>query len=187
MRFWISTSLILLLSLNGKGQKFKSLEAALLNPEEVIHLELRKDKLTKVPESIKQFKNLEILDLGKNKLDSIPSFILELKNLKELNISKNNFSRIPRILGQMDSLKILKMANNPVLQIPFYISEFPTLQILDLWSTQLEMIHPSILKNKSIIKLDIRVTFLRTKDVEWLELARPDMEVLSSYGCDCDN
>lgn len=187
MRFWISTSLILALSINCLGQKFKSLEKALANPEKVIHLELRKDKLTSIPISIQQFQNLEILDLGKNKLDSIPAFILGLKSLKELNISNNQFTSIPRILSKMEKLKTLKIASNPVFKVPNYITEFATLKYLDLWNCQLEVIDPAIKQNKSIVKLDVRATFLRTRDLEWLEKARPDMEILSSYGCDCDD
>ena len=78
------------------------------------------------------------------------------------------------------------MAKNPLTKIPHYIIDFKSLEYLDLWSSQLDEIDPSIKRLKSLKKLDIRATYLSTRDVLWLETARPDLELLSTYGCDCD-
>ena len=50
---------------------FTSLETALLQPENVYHLRLRKKRLDSLPKEIYQLQNLRILDLSKNKLKEI--------------------------------------------------------------------------------------------------------------------
>src|SRR2546425_3369319 len=65
---------------------YRSLSAALVNPDIVFRLNLSKHKLKEFPADIFKFKNLRELDLSHNKIDSIPAKIGTLYNLQRLNL-----------------------------------------------------------------------------------------------------
>jgi len=66
-------------------------------------------KLKKIPSSIFDLTDLEILNLRNNEISEIPREILQLKQLKYLNLIDNEFKKIPEILSQLKSLKSLSI------------------------------------------------------------------------------
>ncbi len=185
--FWTALFLLPIWGLGGlNAQSFKNLEKALQNPTEVRELILRRDKLQTVPVEIAQFQNLEILDLSKNDLDSLSLFLLELKNLKVLILSKNNIQNIPTFLSKNKNLEELILDRNPIKKIPAKIEGFQNLKVLDLWDSELDFIHPNILNLENLERLDVRNTYFKTEDLRWIKKGLPDLELQSSFGCDCD-
>ena len=57
---------------------------------------------------------LEILDLSRNKLTRVPDEIKEMKNLRVLSLLNNYIGEIPSCVGFLDTLRILKLAGNPL-------------------------------------------------------------------------
>src|SRR5690349_2171333 len=68
---------------------YRSLSAALENPDKVFRLNLSKHKLKVFPADIFKLKNLRDLDLSRNRIDSVPAEIGTLQNLQRLNLSNN--------------------------------------------------------------------------------------------------
>ena len=57
---------------------------------------------------------LEILDLSRNKLTRVPDEIKEMKTLRVLSLLSNYIGEIPSCVGFLDSLRILKLTGNPL-------------------------------------------------------------------------
>lgn len=173
-----------------QSQKFRSLEKAMHQPEAVVELQLRRDKLESVPPEIAQMTNLEILDLSKNKLRELPGFLAQLPRLHTLILSKNQLTKFP-LQFACDSLPCpplcsLIIDRNPIDSLPEEISKFRHLQHLDLWHTELEYISPQIAETPELRSLDVSYTYFKTADLVWLREAMPQLELRSSYGCKCD-
>ncbi len=68
----------------------------------------------KIPGLFRKFKNLKYIDLGENELvGNIPSTINKLENLQELNLSNNNLKgELPQTIIELDKLNTLALANN---------------------------------------------------------------------------
>ena len=70
---------------------YRSSEKALKEPEKVYRLDLSGQKLKELPESVRQFKNLNALDLGHNKLRTLPDWIGEFRYMQEFSAGQNKF------------------------------------------------------------------------------------------------
>ena len=57
---------------------------------------------------------LEILDLSRNRLSRIPEEVKNMKALRVLSVLNNNIDDVPVCLGYLDTLKVLKLAGNPL-------------------------------------------------------------------------
>lgn len=57
---------------------------------------------------------MEILDFSRNKLTRVPDEIKDMKSLRVLSLLNNNIGEIPPCVGFLDTLKILKLAGNPL-------------------------------------------------------------------------
>lgn len=55
---------------------------------------------------------LEILDLSRNKISKIPEEIRQLKSLRVFSIMQNRLDDLPTGLSEMNKLQILKVAGN---------------------------------------------------------------------------
>ena len=75
---------------------FYDLAEAKLKPQLVIELDLSKNKLSKFPEEILQFKNLKFLVLSHNEISEIPNDINKLHKLIGLDLSHNPISDLER-------------------------------------------------------------------------------------------
>jgi len=65
-----------------KGVTYTNLETALKTPNKVFWLSLEKQQLKVFPSEILKFPNLVVLNISHNKLSDIPEEIRQLKNLK---------------------------------------------------------------------------------------------------------
>src|SRR4051812_5160034 len=83
---------------------YTSIEEAMKNPDKVIKLELRRQKLKVFPKEIANFKNIQYLDLSKNSIDELPEEIGVLTNLQYFIISKNKLGGFPKEIGKLVNL-----------------------------------------------------------------------------------
>jgi Leucine-rich repeat (LRR) protein len=67
---------------------FTNLQEALKNPDAVTKLVLRRQHLKSFPKEILQFKNLQYLDISKNSIAELPDSIDKLINLQYFACSK---------------------------------------------------------------------------------------------------
>jgi Leucine-rich repeat (LRR) protein len=70
----------------------------------VTHLNLWKQNLGSVPESVCNTTDLETLVLADNALTNVPSSIGNLKKLRMLDLGHNLLDEVPAALGDLDNL-----------------------------------------------------------------------------------
>lgn len=164
---------------------WQSLDTALAHPEEVIHIDLSKQKITSFPTEILKLKNLEILNLGKNKLTSIPSSINQLKYLRILILEKNKISTFPIAVCSMPALEQLIMNRNRVITIPACIQFAESLQYLDLWSNQVENVPDEISKTPNLKEFDLRGVTYAPEFNQRIKGLLPNAVVRMEPPCSC--
>ena len=167
-------------------KEFQSIEDALKNPDAVIRLNLKGEKLKTVPKDIFLFKNLQELNLKKTRIDILPKEIGELKNLQILNISKNQLITLPAEIGELINLKILRASENELEYLPIEIGKLVELRFMDIWSNNLSGLPDEISNLKKLKKIDMRVIQYNERDQTEMKELLPNTEILFSKSCNCD-
>lgn len=103
----------------------------------VINLEC--SLLVSVPEELFTcMPNLEIVDLSKNKLSRLPQSIKRLKRLRKLYLSSNSLNILPNDLYFLPQLEVLDLHANNFKTLPQAARELRRLRVLNLSSNLLE-------------------------------------------------
>lgn len=165
-----------------------SLEEALAvsDPLTVYKLSLKRKRLSILPQSLKQFKNLQYLDISKNRLERFPEVLLTLQNLQYLNIASNKMSTIPQQIQELSNLQTLIASQNVLTTLPSTIGKLNQLEELDLWGNEISWIPQEIamLKNNLLV-LDLRVMLLPKEEHKRLKELLPTTKIHFSKTCDC--
>lgn len=164
-----------------------SLEKALKqNPLKVYKLNLKKSKLSKIPEEVYQFKNLNSLDLSKNKLKEFPKRIGEFKYLQELNLSVNKIEIVTEELGQLVHLKKFEINQNGLVSIPKEIKNLKKLEFIDLWGNNIGSLPYEITELQMTLKeIDMRVILMSREEHKKIESLLPNTKIRFSKSCNC--
>lgn len=108
-------------------------------PEEIFDLvELREltvkgCRLCVLNRNIELLQKLEVLNLDRNKLLRLPETIGNLSNLRYLKISRNIIETLPESVGKLNNLKVIDAWDNPLYVLPDSIYKIAnTLETLDL-------------------------------------------------------
>merc|ERR1712100_683118 len=72
------------------------------------------NKLTHLPESIKNLTSLEVLDLSSNEFTEFPTCILALKSLRVLKMERNKLTSIPDNLHELTNLEQVTFFGNQI-------------------------------------------------------------------------
>lgn len=158
--------------------------------EEVIALEAKKINLIKVRKTIfLNLANLQILDLRENKLMRIPKNIQLLKKLKHLKLDDNQITYLPNFIGNLEKLEQLTISNNKLTSIPTSIQYLTKLKKLKLSNNQITSlpIEFGLLKSLECLYIDanhfteIPTTLCYLKHLselsfEWLEFIDPPFQ-----------
>ncbi len=90
-------------------------------------------QLTKVPASVFNQTNAEVLDLSNNQLSgSLPGEIRFLKNLKTLKANNNLMTGVPAEIGQLSDLEVLDLSNNQLTGLPNELANLKNLKTMNL-------------------------------------------------------
>lgn len=108
------------------------LQIALEKPLEVRKLNLLKNGLDSLPESISQLKNLELLILSDNNLSSLPIWIKDFEKLRYLYLDNNLFEEIPNAIFSLKNIQMLDISNNKLKRIPKKVNNVVSLQKLNI-------------------------------------------------------
>lgn len=96
-------------------------------------LDYSNQKLTRVPASVFNQTNAEVLDLSSNQISgSLPGEIRFLKNLKTLNASDNLMTGVPAEIGQLSDLEVLDLSNNQLTGLPNELANLKNLKTMNL-------------------------------------------------------
>lgn len=116
-------------------------------PKNIIYLRSLKELvlegfyLTKILDSLFKL-DLNYLDLSKNYLTSIPDSIEDLKNLTELNLSYNRLKLLPDSIGNLENLKTIIIEHNRMKKLPIQITRIKSLNLCFIANNRI-MIEPN--------------------------------------------
>ena len=133
-----------------EGIWYKDMDHALVNPDSVFQLQLKRKGFNAFPSELIQFPNLQKLDLSKNKIAAFPDSLNHLINLTFLDLSRNKISSIPASISELIFLEHLDLWQNDVDTLPHEISELPNLNYLDIRGVS--MSHGDYTKYKELMK-----------------------------------
>lgn len=156
------------------------------DPLKVYKLNLKKLKLSEIPEEVYQFKNLNVLDISKNKLKTFPVRIGEFEYLQELNISGNKIEIVTKELGNLVHLKEFSANQNGIVSIPPEIKNLKKLKYMDLWGNDLGSLPIEIkeLRN-TLLEIDMRVILMSKREHEKIKSLLPNTKIKFSKSCNC--
>jgi Leucine-rich repeat (LRR) protein len=167
------------------ADEITNMDSALMNPDKVIKLVLRKKHLKKVPDQIAQFKNLQYLDISKNSIKELPEWIGDLSQLQFLACSKTGLEHVPREIGKLKNLRWINLNQNELVLLPPQFGDMEKLEVADMWSNNLNEM-PSTLQNLKKLKvLDLRNILFSDEQQRYIQELLPHTTVYLSPSCKC--
>jgi Leucine-rich repeat (LRR) protein len=124
-------------------------------------LDLKINRIAKLPKKIGDLEDLTYLDLSNNNLRSLPESFGFLKSLKFLNLKYNKIIEIPNTIGRLKKLKYLDLRHNNIKSLPPEITNLNSLEILDLHGNKLNNLPESMGGFKSLKKLELGLNELK--------------------------
>ncbi len=196
--FIFSASLLFFVSFNVSAQQeelpvytrpsykvYKSVAAALANPDSAYILDLSGKKLTQIPPGVYKLPNLLVLDLSRNKIKTLPDSIALLSSLEELDLSNNKLSSVPAAIGSFKWLKKLSLNRNTLTNLPPETGNLAALEILELWDNELVDLPDEIRNLKNLKILELRgILFSEEQHLKFKEMV-PGGKVFLSPSCNC--
>jgi hypothetical protein len=96
-----------------------------------------------------RFSQIEVLDLSRNKITTIPNSISHLTNLQKLYLDHNNIENVPESIGHLSKLVNLSFSQNRIKALPESIGNLKDLKFLSLGENKLRIL-PSSMKNLNL-------------------------------------
>ncbi|MFX1238330.1 MAG: leucine-rich repeat domain-containing protein [Promethearchaeota archaeon] len=137
-------------------EKIKNLEKVSLLHE----LDLSRNTLTALPDSLGDFKDLQKLQLSVNKLENLPESIGGLVSLHTLNLLGNKLKTLPNSIKNLNKLQHLNLSHNSDLILPEVIGLLDSLQELHLSGIHCKVFPESIVNLISLHELEISNNYL---------------------------
>ncbi|ELR25601.1 RasGEF domain containing protein [Acanthamoeba castellanii str. Neff] len=150
------------------------------NLVEVSELLLRRNRISKLPDSWNFLENLKNLDLSSNRLTELPPSIGGLKNLHTLFIQHNQITSLPDEFGKLNNLNKLLMNDNKLEYLPLTFGGLTSLTELSLAENRLLELPPSFGALKSLRKLSAESNCLRALPAEFRHLSKLQMASFKS-------
>lgn len=101
---------------NYPGVKFNDIS----NPTEMT---MNNKNLTRIPEDINVFGDLEVLNINSNDISSFPEVSTNLRKLTTITAASNNLTTVPDSFQLLTNLTLLSITNNPISSIPAEVCE----------------------------------------------------------------
>jgi len=124
--------------------------------DSVYSLDLRREKLYAIPSIVYELPNLTKLNLSKNKLELLNDSLSLLKNLSHLDLSNNKMKAIPYAIFQLEALTQLSFGMNQIDRIPDEIVYLKNLESLDMYDNAIQYFSPKLKELPKLKKLDIQ-------------------------------
>ncbi|MBO7074451.1 MAG: leucine-rich repeat domain-containing protein [Bacteroidales bacterium] len=162
-------------NLNLGKNKLSSLPASFADLKQVHHLIFYENEFVTIPEEIAGFENLQHLDFYKNHIKEIPDFVGNFDNLQYLYLSYNEIDAIPDTLRNLKNLTYFYIHHNKILTIPDWIVEMDSLERLGVGYNKLISM-PDMSDMQSLIELNCEGNLL--EEFPWKLVFKPGMQFL---------
>ena len=162
-------------NLNLGKNKLSSLPASFVDLKQVHHLIFYENEFVTIPEEISGFENLQHLDFYKNHIKEIPDFIGNYKELKYLYLSYNEIETIPDTLRTLSSLTYFYIHHNKIVTLPNWIVELDSLERLGVGYNKLISM-PDMSEMPALIELNCEGNLL--EEFPWKLVFKPRMQFL---------
>lgn len=169
----------------SRAREYKSLEAALRNPDSVYKLTLKRERLKEIPQEVYQLPNLQELNLSANKLTEVPSDIAKLKKLQKLDLSKNKIEKVAPEIGELENLWSLIISQNYISSLPPEFAKLQKLKYLDMWSNEIDTFPEEMAKMKNLMWIDLRTINIWDEDQDAIKELLPHATIYFSPSCNC--
>ena len=104
---------------NASGQKLTEIPEDLLDPVRgamLLALDLSKNSMTSLPDSICLLTRLRSLNLSRNQISTVPPSIRALTGLQELHLAGNQITILPPAICALQELTLLDISQNPLVR-----------------------------------------------------------------------
>lgn len=95
-------------------------------------LDLKDNKLLKIPKKMAFLTQLKVLKLDNNRIEMVPSHIENLHSLELLSLNGNQISYISPNISKLTNLTTLKLSNNRIDNIPIELGQLKKLEVLHI-------------------------------------------------------
>jgi Leucine-rich repeat (LRR) protein len=118
-------------------------------------LQLSKNNLKCIPETVGNLKNLVKFSIQSNKIYVLPKSICNLLALKELYVSNNALTKIPGNIGSIKNLTTLAVGGNKIFWLPKSIGKLKKIQLINAENNRIRTIPKSFAKISCLRWLDL--------------------------------
>jgi Leucine-rich repeat (LRR) protein len=156
-----------------------------MHPDSVLYLDLSKRKLKSIPAIVYTFKNLKGLNVSKNGISELNDSIFLLKNLEELELGKNKFKSFPMQLCSISTLIFLSINRNEISSLPPCLSMLKSVETLDIWGTNISSFPESFVEMPNLKFLDAR-SMQFNAEFQWnWKKQLPNVKIEFDAPCNC--
>ena len=151
----------------------------------ISRLSITKEKLYKVPEEIREYKDLKELRLDKNRIDKIPDWLGELSKLETFSAERNRLDLFPQAILELKNLRYLYLGDNLIPAIPIDIDNLGNLEWLGFWSNLIRKFPASLSDLPNLQTLDLLHNDMTYLEQTWLRELLPHVSIEMSEPCNC--
>ncbi|NDD58587.1 MAG: hypothetical protein EBZ47_04935 [Chlamydiae bacterium] len=144
-----------LTALNVSRNQLTSLPESIETLTSLTYLDVSSNRLTSLPASIERLSSLIYLHAYDNQLPSLPASIERLTSLTELYVSNNQLTSLPASIGMLTSLTELYVSGNQLTSLPASIGTLTSLTQLKVSYNQLTSLPESIIHLPASCRVDL--------------------------------
>lgn len=150
------------------------------------HLQLNRNKLVDIPDSLGNLPHLKLIDLTENQLTSIPSSLGACTSLSRLLLSSNRLSNMPATVIALPFLQTLELDNNNLTALPstmFGAKELTTIALANNPLASAEADQPVVVMPAPFPSLvELAASVIGLTPIEWVTGDLPsELESLLLY------
>lgn len=154
-------------------------------PDTIYHISMRKHDLHHLPVELYQYTNLVSLDLSKNHIVELNDSITQLKKLERIDLERNKLDKFPLVFCRMPELKSINLGMNDVQNVPVCLEGIKKLENLYLYDNPITSLPKEISNIKSLKLLDLSgIRFSPEFQKVWIDRL-PHVQIEFDAPCDC--